>query len=97
MRRARAAVDDALRMTPTLHISTLDQLVDRAISPLDGELGTIACPDPELAPARTRTVIRMRTRLATGEYVVDPLAVADAIAGRLRPAGPVSWLQASAA
>ena len=40
--------------------------------------------------------MRMRTRLATGEYVVDPHAVADAIAERLRPAGPVSWLQARA-
>lgn len=84
-------------MTRTLHNSQLDQLVDRAVGSLDGELGTIACPDPELAPARTRTVMRMRTRIATGDYVVDTLAVADTIVERLRPAGPVSWLQARAA
>ena len=84
-------------MTRTLHNSQLDQLVDRAVSSLDGELGTIACPDPELAPARTRTVMRMRTRITTDEYVVDTLAVADAIVERVRPAGPVSWLQARAA
>ena len=40
--------------------------------------------------------MRMRTQLLSGEYVVDADAVADAIVGRLRPAGPVSWLQARA-
>jgi hypothetical protein len=100
MRRRWVTVDVALKMTLTLHISRhdeLDQLVDRAVSSLDGELGTIACPDPELAPARTRSVMRMRTRIAAADYVVDPIAVADAIVDRVRPAGPVSWLQARAA
>jgi anti-sigma28 factor (negative regulator of flagellin synthesis) len=40
--------------------------------------------------------MRMRTRILTGEYVVDPDAVAEALVERLRPAGPVSWLQARA-
>jgi hypothetical protein len=100
MRRCPVSVDVALKMTLTLHISRhdeLDQLVDRAVSSLDSELGTIACPDPELGPARTRTVMRMRTRITAADYVVDPLAVADAIVERVRPAGPVSWVQARAA
>lgn len=86
-------------MSLTLHITPpdqLDQLVDRAVSRLDGGLGTIECSDPELTPVRFRTVMRMRTRLAAGDYVVDPDAVAGAITDRLRPAGPVSWLQARA-
>ena len=86
-------------MSLTLHITPpeqLDQLVDQAVSRLDGELGTIECADPELSPARIRNVMRMRTRLAAGDYVVDPQAVAGAITERLRPAGPVSWLQARA-
>ena len=86
-------------MSLTLHITPpeqLDQLVDQAVSRLDGELGTIECADPELSPARARNVMRMRTRLAAGDYVVDPQAVAGAITERLRPAGPVSWLRARA-
>ena len=100
MRGCAVAVDVTPKMTLTLHNSQhdeLDQLVDRAVGSLDGDLGTIACPDPELAPTRTRTVMRMRTRIMTAEYIVDPLAVADAIVERVRPAGPVSSLQARAA
>ena len=87
-------------MTLTLHISRpdqVDQLVDRAVSSLDHELGTIACSDPEQTPVRTRTVMRMRTRIAMGDYPVDSLAVAHAIVERVRPAGPTAWLQARAA
>jgi hypothetical protein len=82
-----------LHNTPSEH---LDHLVDKAVSPLDQALGTIACANPELTPTRTRTVMRMRTRLAAGEYVVDAEAAADAIVERLRPAGPMTWLQAQA-
>ena len=45
-------------MSLTLHITPpdqLDQLVDQAVSRLDGELGTIECADPELTPIRIRT------------------------------------------
>ncbi len=87
------------KMALTLHITPpehLDALVDRAVGSMDHELGTIECADPELMPTRVRNVMRMRTRLAAGEYVVDADAVADAIVERLRPAGPVSWLQARA-
>jgi len=94
-----AGVDDALKMslTHTPQPDQLDELLARAVSRLDGELGTIASPDPELAPARTRTVMRLRTRIANDEFAAAPLATADAIVERLIPAGPVSWLQAQAA
>jgi hypothetical protein len=84
----RASVDDGLEMTQ-LHATQpdrLDHLLARAVRMLDGGLGTIANPDPEQAPARTRQVIRTRTRVATGEYVADAAAVADAILERLQPA-----------
>jgi anti-sigma28 factor (negative regulator of flagellin synthesis) len=100
MHRSAAAVDDAFKMSLTLQSTQpdrLDQLLARAVSRLDGELGTIDVADPELAPARTRTVMRVRTRIANEELVVDPQAAADAIIERLRPAGPVSWIQARAA
>ena len=99
MRRSQGRVDDFRKMSLTIHITPtdqLDQLVDQAVSRLDGELGTIECSDPELTPTRVRNVTRMRTRLATGDYVVDADAVADAIVERLLPAGPVSWLRAAA-
>jgi hypothetical protein len=86
-------------MPLTLHITPpdqIDQLVDRALSPFDHELGTVECCDPELAPTRARTVMRMRTRVMNGDYVVDADAVAEALIERLRPAGPVTWLQARA-
>jgi hypothetical protein len=86
-------------MSLTLHITPsdqIDQLVDRAVSPLDHALGTVECSDPELSPTRIRIVMRMRTRILAGEYVVDADAAAEAIAERLRPAGPVSWLQSRA-
>jgi len=86
-------------MSLTLHITPpdqIDQLVDRAVGPLDHAYGTVECSDPELSPTRIRTVMRMRTRILTGEYVVDPDAVAEALVERLRPAGPVSWLQSRA-
>jgi hypothetical protein len=88
-----------LSMSLTLHMTPpdqIDQLVDRALSPLDRELGTVECSDPELSPTRIRTVMRMRTRLMNDDDVVDPDAVAGALIERLRPAGPVSWLHARA-
>jgi hypothetical protein len=86
-------------MSLTLHNTPpdqIDQLVDAALSPLDHALGTVECSDPELSPTRIRTVMRMRTRLLHGAYVVDPDAVADALIERLRPTGPVSSLYARA-
>ena len=88
----RGSVDDGLEMT-TLHATQ----PDRAISMLDGGLGTIAGPDPEQAPARTREVMRARTRVAAGEYDIDADAVADAILARLRPADRPAWRRLRAA
>ena len=87
------------KMALTLHITPhdqIDQLVDRAVSPLDHGLGTVECADPELTPTRTRTVMRMRTQLLDGDYVVDADAVAAAIVGRFQPAGIVPQPQALA-
>ena len=89
-----------LSMSLTLHTTPhdrIDQLVDRAVSPLDQRLGTVECADPELSPTRTRSVMRMRTQLLNDDYAVDANAVADAIVERLVPAGPVTWLDARAA
>ena len=95
----RGSVDDGLERT-TLHATQpdrLDLLLARAISMLDGGLGTIASPDPEQAPARTREVMRARTRVAAGEYDIDADAVADAILARLRPADRPAWRRLRAA
>jgi hypothetical protein len=86
-------------MPLTLHITPsdqIDQLVDRAVSPLDHELGTIECCDPELTPTRIRNVMRIRTQLVTADYVVDPDAVAGALLERLRPSEHVSLRYARA-
>jgi hypothetical protein len=99
MRDAPGAVDDPPKMIHTLPADTdqLDALLARAIGGLDGELGTIADPDPEQSPARHREVLRMRTRVLAGEYEVDPRAVADAIVERVRPAGRAAWRHLRAA
>lgn len=100
MHRAAAITDEVLKMSLTIHTSTpdqLDHLLAQAVSRLDGDLGTIASPDPEQTPVRTRTVLRMRTQLITGEYVVDAAAVADAIVDRVRPAGRATWRHLRAA
>jgi hypothetical protein len=97
MHRSATADDEPRKMSLTLHTPTLDELLSQAVSRLDGELGTIATPDPEQAPVRTRAVLRMRTQLITGEYVVDAAAVADAIVDRVRPAGRATWRHLRAA
>jgi hypothetical protein len=82
MRGRTAAVDDAHVMTSTAHLASADQL-ERLLAIAAGRSGshphTIACPDPERAPTRPKAVMRMRTRISTGQYVADPHAVAAAI------------------
>jgi hypothetical protein len=99
MRDIHGTVDDAPKMIHTLPADSdqLDLLLAQAVSRLDGRLGTIADPDPERAPARTREVLRMRTRVMAGEYQVDPHAVAGAIVERVRPAGRAAWRHLRAA
>ena len=47
------------------------------------QAGTIACPDPEMAPARSTTVARMRERLQTSDFRIDPRLVSGAIIERI--------------
>jgi hypothetical protein len=73
-------------MTQTLQSSPHDQLAE-LLAATAGRFGrqlpTIAWPDPEWAPARRATVMRMRARLNASEYRVDPRLVADAIVDRV--------------
>ena len=78
---------DEVRMTAhTLHISPHDQLHQmfaRAAGRFGRQVHTIAWPDPEMAPARSATVARMRARMTAGEYRIDPSVVAGAIVERV--------------
>lgn len=73
-------------MTQTLQYSPHDQL-DDLLAASAGRFGrrlpTIACPDPEMAPARSGTVLLMRSRINRAGYRVDPRLVADAIVDRV--------------
>ena len=71
-------------MTSTL-LSTpqLDQLIAATTGRFGRPLRTISCTDPELAPTRRETVIRMRARMQGGDYRIDPLVVSDAIVDRV--------------
>lgn len=71
--------------TTAVHAET-DQL-DRLLAATTGRFGrqlrTISWTDPELAPTRRETVVRMRARMQDGEYRIDPLLVAGAIIERI--------------
>jgi hypothetical protein len=77
-------------MTETL-LSTqhdqLDELFARAAGRFGRQIRTIAWPDPDMAPARTATVWRMRERMKTSDYHIDPLLVANAIVDRVYAGG----------
>lgn len=64
-----------------------DEFLGRAAGRFGREVRTIACPDPEMAPARTTEVERMRQRLKKSGYDVDPRLVAAAILERLAAGG----------
>jgi hypothetical protein len=77
-------------MTHTLHITSadrLEQLSTAAAGRFGRQIGTIGQPDPELAPARDLTVARMRARMASGEYRIDPCVVASEIVDRVGAGG----------
>jgi hypothetical protein len=91
MRGHAAPVDETQAMTHTLQYSPHDQLVE-LLATATGRFGrrrvrTIALPDPEMAPARTTTVVLMRERIENGEHQIDSLHVADAIVDRLCAGG----------
>jgi len=84
MRGRASAVDDSLTMTSTVHSGDrLEQLLAATTGRFGRPLRTIPCTDPELAPTRRETVIRMRARMRDGEYRVDPLAVSGVIVDRV--------------
>jgi hypothetical protein len=77
-------------MTQTLVSSPHDQLAE-LIATAAGRFGrrvrTIAWPEPDMAPARSTTVVRMRERINSSEYQIDPLLVANAIVDRVCAGG----------
>jgi hypothetical protein len=81
-----AFVDEALAMTQTVRSSSHDQL-EELLAATAGRFGrrirTIAWPDPDMAPARSTTVVCMRERMSESEYQIDALVVADAIVDRV--------------
>jgi len=65
----------------------LDELLRKAAGRFGREVRTIACPNPDMAPARKTEVERMRERLKKSGYDVDPRLVATAILERLAAGG----------
>jgi hypothetical protein len=83
-------VDESHAMTAGLRYQPHDELADllvQAAGRFGREARTIACADPELAPARTTEVKRMRDRMKKSGYEVDPRLVAAAILERLTAGG----------
>ena len=66
-------------------LDQLDQLIAATTGRFGRPLRMIPSTDPELAPTRRETVIRMRARMQDGQYRIDPLAVAGAIVDRVWP------------
>ncbi len=83
MRGSAAAVDDLHTMTSTLLPPEHLLPTATASGRFARQLRTIACADPEMAPARSSTVARMRERLQTSEFRIDPRLVSGAIMERM--------------
>ena len=84
MRGPPGTVDDVLTMTSTLSAThELDRILAATTGRFGRPLRTISWTDPELAPTRRETVIRMRARMQDGQYRIDPLVVAAAIIERV--------------
>jgi hypothetical protein len=81
-----APADEAQMMSQTLVSTPHDQLAELLTATtgrFTRRIRTIAWPDPEMAPARSSTVMRMRDRINSGEYQIDPQLVANAIVDRV--------------
>jgi hypothetical protein len=91
MSEGRTGVDLAHAMTTALRYQHQPDALDELIAAAAGRFGrgvrTIACPDPEMAPARKMEVDKMRERLKKSGYDVDPRLVAAAILERLAAGG----------
>jgi hypothetical protein len=86
MRGHAPSVDEAQVMPQTLITTPHDQLAEMltaATSRFARRIRTIAWPDPEMAPARSSTVMRMRDRINSSDYQIDPQLVANAIVDRV--------------
>ena len=87
----RTGVDLSHAMTTALRYhhnhAQLDELLRKAAGRFGREVRTIACPNPDMAPARKTEVERMRERLKKSGYDVDPRLVATAILERLAAGG----------
>lgn len=84
MRGCAKAVDDVLTMTSTLlSQQQLEHLFPTAGGRFGRQLKTIAWADPETAPTRTTTVWRMRERMKSSDFRIDPLVVSGAIVERM--------------
>ena len=85
MRGPPGTVDDVLTMTSTLSAThELDRILAATTGRFGRPLRTISWTDPELAPTRVETVIRMRARIKDGRYCIDPSLVAGAIIEHVR-------------
>jgi hypothetical protein len=84
MRGSASGVDDGLTMTSTLlSPEQLEHLFPMASGRFGRQIKTIAWPDPEMAPARTTTVMRMQERMKTSDFRIDPRVVSGAIVERM--------------
>ena len=83
-------------MSQTLVSTPHDQLAElltAAAGRFARRIRTIAWPDPEMAPARRSTVVRMRDRINSGEYRIDSQLTADAIVDRVCAGGLATTLR----
>ena len=77
-------------MNPTLQAAPHEQLAEPVAGSAGGfasQIGTIGWPDPELAPVRRATVLRMQARVQYRDYQIDSAVVAKAISDRLCAGG----------
>ena len=86
-------------MSPTLHTALHDQLAEPVAAPtgrFTSQIGTTGWPDPELAPIRRATVLRMQARVQYRDYQINSSVLADAIVERLCAGGLTTHLRAPA-
>ena len=84
MRGSARWVDDGLTMTSTLlSPEQLEHLLPTTTGRFGRQLTTIAYPDPETAPARPTTVLRMQARMRSSDYRIDARLVSGAIIERM--------------
>ena len=99
MRRRVASVDGTHTMIRTLETALHDQRADpvaRSAGRFASQIGTSGWPDPELAPVRRATVLRMQARVQYRDYQIDSFVLAEAISERLCAGGLTTRLRQQA-